>query len=183
MLLLSILCVAAWLALANAQAADATGPTVEVPRAQPEPFRLVWRQAQESFDRGNYSEAERLYAVILAANPHDAYALASLGVTRFRLGKLVLAEDSLRWATTLAPHDAFNYVTLGTILYFQGKLAAAIDCYHCALDIDPQNASARKSFQMVEQQKLHPNTTRPLPNVGDFLTPLEEARLSSAENA
>lgn len=180
--LLPVLCVAACLALANARAADAVGPTVEVPRAQPQQS-TPFRQAQESFERGNYPEAEHLYAAILAAHPDDRYTLVNLGVTRFRLGKLTLAEDLFRRAIALAPHDPFNYATLGVILYSERKPAAAIDCFRRVLSIDPQNASAREFLRMAEPPGSGPVIARPLPNVGDFLTPLEEARLSSAENA
>jgi len=107
------------------------------------------KEAKEYFDRGNYSEAEKTYERILAAEPNDFHVLSNLGVVRFRVGKLELAAEALQEATVVAPNDGFSHCMLGIVFYSQGRYDDAMNALKKALTINPNNVTAYRYLGMV----------------------------------
>ena len=85
--------------------AHALGENPSIPASQLE----AAQQAKASFERGDYREAEQISERIISEIPDNLYVLSNLGVTRFRAGKLKLAEDALRRAIVVAPKDSFSH--------------------------------------------------------------------------
>jgi tetratricopeptide (TPR) repeat protein len=164
--------------------AVATEPASAVPLQNIE----AARRAKGSFERGDYPEAERIYQSILAQFPNNLYVLSNLGVTRFRAGKLKLAEDAFLRAIAVAPADDFSQCMLGIVYYSQARYDDAVNAFIKALAINPKNASAHRYLSLIAIEKSsHDAAKKELdatetlnpyfetaPNLGDFLTPLEK---------
>src|SRR5437879_3846092 len=69
--------------------------------AVPDDLRPLAREAKESFERGDCRHAEELFQNMLSKHPDSVWILSNLAVTRFRLGKLKAAEETVRQALRL----------------------------------------------------------------------------------
>ncbi len=163
----------------------------ETPSTVPPQHLEAARQAKASFERGDFREAERIYEKLLTQFPKNLYVLSNLGVTRFRAGKLKLAEDALRRAIEVAPADDFSHCTLGIVYYSEAHYDEAVNALTKALAINSKNATAHRYLSIVAAQKswqeaaikeleaaekLDPSP-KTEPSLGDFFTPLEKSRL------
>ena len=100
-------------------------------------------QADESFYRRNYTDAERLYREALAADPASAEAMA--GIVR-----TTLAEDKLTEALALAtqydaarPHNPLLLDALGEVRFRRGEVDAAAIAFNQSFQLDPCNGITR----------------------------------------
>ena len=142
------------------QAAEATpeandGPKVAVnPKPNvSEELQPLAIQAEESFHRGRYPEAEDAYKKLLARDPKNPYLLSNQGVVLFRQNKLKSAEVDLKKAVAFDPKDAFSLSTLGIVYYRMHQYDNAIACLTQAIQLDPKNATAHNYLGITSSQK------------------------------
>jgi Flp pilus assembly protein TadD/predicted nucleic acid-binding Zn-ribbon protein len=119
----------------------------------PDDLVTVARNAKDSFDRGKYRTAEKLYQEILTKSPNNLYSLSNLGVVYFRTGKLKAAELTLKKAVSLAPKDEFSHTTLGIVFYRQAKFDDALTELTKSLAINPKSATAHNYLGITASQK------------------------------
>ena len=110
-------------------------------------------QAEESFHRGRYPEAEETYRKLLARDPKNPYLLSNQGVVLFRQNKLKSAEVDLKKAVAADPKDAFSLSTLGIVYYRMHRYDDAIACLTQAIQLDPKNATAHNYLGITSSQK------------------------------
>lgn len=77
-------------------------------RAEPAARSLREALARAQFDTGYYAEARDNFAVIVAADPGDHYALFGLGLAESRLGRFEAAVEHLALAAAMRP-DLAHY--------------------------------------------------------------------------
>jgi Tfp pilus assembly protein PilF len=109
--------------------------------------------AKDSFERGQYRDAERTYEKMLTEAPNNVYILSNLGVVYFRNDKSNLAEESLKKAIAVAPEDVFSWCTLGIVYYQEKRFDDAINSLTRALAIDPKYAVAHNYLGITASQK------------------------------
>ena len=132
--------------------ADYTIPAIFKPNVPPDVVDLAW-QAKQSFDKGKYHSAEKIYQEILTKAPNNLYSLSNLGVVYFRSGKLKSAELTLKKAVALSPNDEFTHTTLGIIFYRQAKFDSALTELTKSLGINPKSATAHNYLGITASQK------------------------------
>jgi tetratricopeptide (TPR) repeat protein len=111
------------------------------------------REAKDSFDHGDFKDAEQEYEEILAKSPNNLYSLSNLGVVFFRNGKLKAAELTLKKAIAIAPRDEFTHTTLGIVYYRQSKFDDALSELTKSLAINPKSATAHNYLGITASQK------------------------------
>ncbi len=114
------------------------------------------RDALDSFSRGKYTDAERIYTQLLAREPKNAYLLSNQGVVLFRQDKLKSAEVALRKALAITPDDAFCLATLGIVYYRMHRYDDALNYLTRAIQRDPRNATAHNYLGITSSQKGWP---------------------------
>ena len=138
--------------------ANKSGPQVQTstqPRVSQELLPMA-REAQESFYRKNYPEAERTYDKLLARDPKNPYLLTNQGVVLFQQDKLKSAEVMLKKAVAVAPADAYGQATLGIVYYRMHRYDEAMRFLTTALQLDPKNATAHNYLGITASQKGYP---------------------------
>src|SRR5438270_9994771 len=132
--------------------ADYTIPAIFKPNVPPDVVDLAW-QAKQSFDKGKFHTAEKMYQEILTKAPNNLYSLSNLGVVYFRTGKLKSAELTLKKAVALSPNDEFTRTTLGIVFYRQAKFDSALTELTKSLGINPKSATAHNYLGITASQK------------------------------
>jgi Flp pilus assembly protein TadD len=127
-------------------------PAMFKPNVPPDEVDLAW-QAKQSFDKGKYRSAEKIYQEILTKTPNNLYSLSNLGVVYFRSGKLKAAELTLKKAVTLSPNDEFTHTTLGIVYYRQAKFDNALTELTKSLGLNSKNATAHNYLGITASQK------------------------------
>lgn len=100
-------------------------------------------QAQALEQQGRLAEAAQIWRQVVAANPRDAAALASLGVDLSRLQKYPEAAAAYKKALALDPQLPGIPLNLGLAEFKQGHLKSAIPPFQAALAADPSSQQAR----------------------------------------
>ncbi len=132
--------------------ADYTIPAIFKPNVPPDVVDLAW-QAKQSFDKGKYHTAEKIYQEMLTKTPNNLYSLSNLGVIYFRTGKLKAAELTLKKAVALSPSDEFTHTTLGIVYYRQAKFDNALTELTKSLGINPRSPTAHNYLGITASQK------------------------------
>jgi Flp pilus assembly protein TadD len=132
--------------------ADYTIPAIFKPNVPPDVVDLAW-QAKQSFDKGKFHTAEKMYQEMLTKAPNNLYSLSNLGVVYFRTGKLKSAELTLKKAVALSPNDEFTHTTLGIIFYRQAKWDSALTELTKSLGINPRSSTAHNYLGITASQK------------------------------
>ena len=134
------------------------GPQVKVdpkPNVSPD-LQPLATQAEESFHRNRYNEAEDAYRKLLAREPKNPYLLSNQGVVLLRENKLKSAEVDLRKAVNADPKDAFSQSMLGIVYYRMHQYDNAIACLTQAIQLDPKSATAHNYLGITSSQKGWP---------------------------
>ena len=129
-----------------------TIPAMFKPNVPPDVVDLAW-QAKESFDKGKYKSAEKIYQEMLTKSPNNLYSLSNLGVVYFRTGKLKAAELTLKKAVALSPKDEFTHTTLGIVYYRQSKFDEALTELTKSLGLNPKSSTAHNYLGITASQK------------------------------
>jgi tetratricopeptide (TPR) repeat protein len=123
-----------------------------VDHAQNDPEDL-FEQAQSAEEAGDIAEAERLYRILMKADPTDASAPFNLGNLLRASARSVEAEAALRAATRTDPTFADAWYNLGDLLDEQGRVEAAIECLRTALKVAPDYTDAMFNLALLLQRK------------------------------
>jgi predicted O-linked N-acetylglucosamine transferase (SPINDLY family) len=132
---------------------------------------MVMRKAKSAFKRGDLSEAERLYASVLARfpmNPGARAAMAALrldragnsdpaaaaehtnrGFTLLQQGRIEDAKASFEQAIRTNVHTAEAHVGMGMVNKSSGRLGQAIASYEQAITIRPAFAEAHYNLGLA----------------------------------
>jgi tetratricopeptide (TPR) repeat protein len=98
------------------------------------------------FEKGEYEEAARAYAALVAEKPDDGQLRASLAGALGALGRYDEALAQLAQAVKLAPLNPEARYNRGIIFERQGKPEAALDEYRTLLRYTPDYAPARQAL-------------------------------------
>ena len=110
-------------------------------------------RAEAAEQAGDIAEAERLYRLLMKADPADAAAAFNLGNMLCACGRNVEAEAALRTATRIDPVFAEAWYNLGDLLDDQGRSKAAIECLHKSLKAEPDYADALFNLALLLQRR------------------------------
>lgn len=133
-------------------------PKVET-KTQPqvaEELQPLARQAEESFHRGKFPDAEETYKKLLARDPKNIYLLSNQGAVLSRENKLKSAEVVLKKAMAVNGKDAYTLATLGIVYYRMHRYDDALECLTKAVQYDPKNATAHNYLGITSSQKGWP---------------------------
>jgi Tfp pilus assembly protein PilF len=109
--------------------------------------------AVQQHQAGNLQQAERIYEVILQADPCQVDALLLLGLAASQRGQLQEAGAYLRQVLRLKPDYAVAHYNLGNVLQAQGQRAEALACFRQALHHKPDFAEAHNSLAVALQSQ------------------------------
>lgn len=129
--------------------------------AGPAPDDLA--RADEARDAGRWSEAARLYAAFLAAQPAAAGARAAwvqLGHASKEAGDRDGAVLAYETALGLDPADAETHVHLGHLHKAMGATAAAVDALFAALRLAPHLDDVERDLQALVASTPTPTVRR-----------------------
>ena len=103
----------------------------------------TWKQAQEAFKKGRYSEAETLFQQVIDQDPNYGNAVFNLGITQARLGKCRQALANLERAENLQYQPEgkveLTYLYAKAFCYEQLKqYDKAVEPYERLAEIAPQ---------------------------------------------
>ncbi len=125
------------------------------------------RTAQDAYQQGQYTQAQRDYAQSLKADPARAHLQFNLGAAAYRAGDFATAAAAFNSAlqTRDIPEQERAYYNLGNALFRQGEKAAANDpqssiktwqqslgSYETALQMQPGDADARFNRDVVKKR-------------------------------
>jgi tetratricopeptide (TPR) repeat protein len=94
-------------------------------------------QAADYVRQGQWQQADKVLAPVLAANPDEPDGLQLLGLIRENQGRLAEAEQLLRRSLAARPKQPHVQVHLGRILAETGKHQQAIDLLQAAVQAQP----------------------------------------------
>ena len=94
--------------------------------------------ADQYYKAGDQGTAGKIYAQILAQDPHHAESLFMVGIISFNLQRFDIAENFLKSAAEIkSPLAAMSLKALGDVQRSIGKMGEAIDSYNKALALKP----------------------------------------------
>ena len=112
--------------------------------------------ATEQHRAGNLTEARRLYAQFLAANPDHDVALFRRGLLDLQEGHADEALCSIQKAALAAPRNGRYQFGLGQVLQALQRPGEAADAYRRAVAEDPTSHDARVALGIALQGAGHP---------------------------
>lgn len=108
------------------------------------------KQGNAAQAAGDFSNAERIFRLILQHDPQHARAYNNLGNALAKQGMIDEAMTIYRQAIRLNNADAYN--NLGTAFYLQNRLDQALVYYLNAIQIDPKHVGAHTNLGIVLHQ-------------------------------
>ena len=113
-------------------------------------------EAFESVEDGNYSDALKLYDLVLRHDHTNIRALVDKGVTLQNMGRIKSALTSYDKALSISPDNIDAWINKGAALHSDQKYLEAIDCYDTVLGIDKKctMALAYKGLSLGEMDNL-----------------------------
>lgn len=111
-------------------------------------------QATTQHNRGNLSEAERLYRLVLEKDPHQADALALLGLVMAARKEYGEAVAMLERAIMCDPKAPLFRLYLGNLNDEMGDREKAIAAFQDALAIEPGFAEAHYGLALLMEKEL-----------------------------
>ncbi|MBG1269594.1 tetratricopeptide repeat protein [Nostoc sp. WHI] len=106
---------------------------------------LSARLGDESFEKGEYTNAIASYNQALKVNSSDTDLYYKRGLAHYQIGDYVTAIADYSQAIQMNLHDAKSYNKRGLALYQIGRLEEAINDYTQAIRINPNVAVAYKN--------------------------------------
>ncbi len=106
----------------------------------------LWEQAEEEFERKNFTKAEKLYLRIVATDPKNPKLYGRLGVIYLEQKNFLDAKEAFSEAVKRKPGNAFWYNNLGLALYNLKRFSESIDAYKKSVAID--NTKAVRFFNL-----------------------------------
>jgi tetratricopeptide (TPR) repeat protein len=109
--------------------------------------------AGKLFGEGQFSQAQKVCAQVIAARPGNADAHNINGVALNALGQRDEAIASLRRAIKLAPKAPSIHANLGEVLRQAGKTKDAAKSLEMAVQLDPGNAQALNNLGIIRYEE------------------------------
>lgn len=150
----------------------------------------AFQRALAAFQKGNAKDAERLFKIVLRAEPNHVGALNLLGITLIRLGNFAEADGYLRLALEQNPISDATLYNCGIVLKALNRPAEALEKFTQALAINPAAAETWNNRGTVYNDlkrykeavgdfdkaiELNPRFAEALCNKGKSLTILKQA--------
>jgi predicted O-linked N-acetylglucosamine transferase (SPINDLY family) len=107
----------------------------------------------ETFNRGLYTEAERIASTIVGLNPKHKLAWKILGATYARTGRLPSAQSAFARHVELVPRDAEGHSNLGAVLHALGQPEDAEVCFRKAIRLQPNYVEAFYNLALVQAER------------------------------
>lgn len=92
-------------------------------------------QGNAAYDKGDFTEAVRLYRTAIREEQFEVFAWFNLGNSLVKLDRPGLASVAYRRSAELAPQFVRPWVLLGDLHFVHGELGAAIAHYRRALEL------------------------------------------------
>jgi tetratricopeptide (TPR) repeat protein len=105
--------------------------------------RVLLRRGQRAGKAGRFDLAAQAFRAAFAADPHNAEALANLGISVANLGKTREAQQLLERALAMDDSSALAHLSLAVVYDRQGLDDLAIAQYERTLKIEPDNLQVR----------------------------------------
>ena len=99
-------------------------------------------RAYEFVEDDNYSDALKLYDLILKEEPDNINALVDKGATLQNMGKIKQALSLYDKILDISPNNLDALLNKGAVLHSDQKYLQAIECYDKALKVDKRCAMA-----------------------------------------
>ena len=138
-----------------------------------------FEKAKRLHGRGRYTEAEELYAQVIASNACDAEALYLLGTLLGQRGKLDEALIFLERAVNESPKNSVYHCNLGVIEHNLKRLEQAKISFLLAINLNNKNVDAH--YNLAKLYKELGLTDAALSSYGIVLS-LEPSHLNALIN-
>ena len=110
------------------------------------------QRAESLYAEGQWKEAERLFAGLMAEGQGDGNLLHDHAVCIFQLGRKKEALDELDRAVALEPDNPYRYSSRAWIRSALKDVDGAIADYRKALELDPDDAITLNNLGLLEEQ-------------------------------
>jgi Flp pilus assembly protein TadD len=149
------------LALAAASFAEAPrfriNPSAEIQEQGKKPVseeaQKTARQALAALEKGDNTQAKRLFEKVLTLAPGNAPTLINLALIEYRQKRLSDAETLLKSAVKSAPESGLPWLVLGVVQFEQNKLDAALAALAMAAYLEPKDARTHHYLGVVVGSK------------------------------
>ena len=121
---------------------EVADPAVDQLSAKVVVSKVLLRRGQQFGKEGRFDLAAQAFRAAVASDPHNAEALANLGISLANLGQTEEARARLEESLRLDDSDALAHFSLGVVYDRQGHDEQAIASYARALEKDPGNQQA-----------------------------------------
>ncbi len=108
-------------------------------------------QADDAYERKDFSKAEELYIKIAAAEPNNAKIYNRLGAIYLEQENFYDAKDAFLLAKKLEPEIASRYANLGLAYLGLKDNYKANESFRTALKLDPKNPKYQKLAERAEK--------------------------------
>ena len=115
--------------------------------------RATFDDALRHHQAGRQAEAERLFKLIVTAEPRHADSQYFLGLIAHESGRYDVAVDRIGRAIRIKEGIPFYHYTLGNALRSQGKTAAAVAQFERALALKPDYVEAHNNLGVILSQQ------------------------------
>jgi tetratricopeptide (TPR) repeat protein len=105
---------------------------------------VSFAEADAAFQAKNYGEAAKLFERYTAQRPGNAWGHFMLGLSMWKSGDLVKAEDAFEKALSVDPHHVKSLVNLSRVLIDQNRVDDAVVKLTQAADIDPNSGEVQR---------------------------------------
>ena len=116
------------------------------------PPEVKLRSLLEHYQRGRYSDAEKLAVSITEEFPDHPFGWKVLGTVLRRTGRIIEAVNASQKAIALSPKDAESYYNLGNALKELGRLDEAEAIYMRAISLKVDYAEPHNNFGVTIQE-------------------------------
>ncbi len=125
-----------------------------------------YMQGKKYLGKEQYNQAIDAFYKELQVNPKSADAWRELGVTFYKQGNLVKAEDALKQAINIK-QDSRSHMYLGLIYEKQGMWEQALQAYGTSLSLKPRGKAAtmtRAHIDRLQTKKIKSEIAKALEN-------------------
>lgn len=108
-------------------------------------------QADDAFDRKDFSEAEELYVKAASNSPQNVHIFSRLGVIYLEQENYYDAKESFSQAAKIEKEKASHYCNLGLAYLGLKDYFKAAQTFQKALDIDPKSEKYKEFLEKAQK--------------------------------
>lgn len=112
-------------------------------------------RAQESFEKGDFQDAERKFIKAIEKDPHNEEAFDGLGKLYLAQKKNGEAIETYKFLTKHYPKNDGYFSKLGQSYHSQKLYDQAVEAYEQAIALSPDNANRYVNLGLVLEAKKH----------------------------